>query len=70
MPPESNGVARTLKKIHTSKGDYWIKQLFSLIAPLFKLGTSFKRKNLIAPKGSKFFPLRVDPYTCSMENYF
>ena len=23
---ENNGVARTLKKLHTSKGDYWIEQ--------------------------------------------
>ena len=30
------GVARTLKKMRTSKGDYWIKQWFSSIAPFSK----------------------------------
>ena len=40
------GVARTLKKLRTSKLDYWIKQLFSSIASLFKMGTSLKGKNL------------------------
>ena len=29
-----------LKKIHTSKGDYWMKQRFSSIAPLYKMRTS------------------------------
>ena len=28
----TNSVARTLKKLRTSKGDYWIKQRFSSIA--------------------------------------
>ena len=32
----SNRVARTLKKLHTSKGDYWMKQRLSSIASLFK----------------------------------
>ena len=34
----ADGVARTLENyaICTSKGDYWNKQWFSLIAPLFK----------------------------------
>ena len=45
-----NGVARTQKKLRTSKGDYVIKQWFSSIASLFKIGTSLKGK-------SKFFPL-------------
>ena len=40
-----NGVARTLKKLRTSKGDHWIKQLFSSTASLFKIGTSRKGKN-------------------------
>ena len=57
---QSNGVARTLKKLCTSKGDYWIKQCFSSTAPLFKVGTSLKGK--FAPRGSKFFPLRAVPY--------
>ena len=42
-----NGVARTLKKLRTSKGDSWIKQRFSSMAPLFKIGTSLKGKNLL-----------------------
>ena len=48
------GVARTLKKLCTSKGDYWIKQWFSSIAPLFKMGTSLKGKNLL-PEGANSF---------------
>ena len=35
----SNGVARTLRNIRTSKGAYCIKQIFSTITPLFKMGT-------------------------------
>ena len=31
-----NGGARTLKMLHISKGDYWIKQWFSSMASLFK----------------------------------
>ena len=46
-----NGVARTLKSLRTSKGDYWNKQWFSLIAPPFKIGTSLKGKNLL-PEGA------------------
>ena len=49
-----NGVARTLKKVHISKGDYWIKQLFSSIMFLFKMGTSLKGKNL-PPEGANSF---------------
>ena len=51
----TNSVARILKKLHTSKGDYWIKQWFSSIAPLFKMGTFLKGKNLI-PEGANSFP--------------
>ena len=51
---DSNGVARTLKKLRTSKGDYWIKQWFSSSAVLFKMGTSLKEKNLL-PKGANYF---------------
>ena len=40
----SSGVARTPKKLRTSKGDYWIKQWFSSIASLFEIGTSIKGK--------------------------
>ena len=56
----NNGVARTLKKLHTIKGNYWIKQWFSSIASLFKMGTSLKGKNSL--------PLRAVPY--GMENHF
>ena len=38
----------------TSKGDYWIKQCFSSIAFLFKMGTSLKGKNLL-PEGANSF---------------
>ena len=50
-----------LKKLRTSKGDYWIKQWFSAIGPLFN------RKGF-APRGSKFIYLRAVPY--GMENHF
>ena len=49
-----NGVARTLKRLRTSTGDYWIKQGFSLISPLFKMGTSLEGKNLL-PEGANSF---------------
>ena len=48
----SNGIAKMLNKLHTSKGDYWIKQWFSSIGSLFKMGTSLKGKNLL-PEGAK-----------------
>ena len=50
----TNGVAGTLKKIRTSKGDYWIKQCFSPIASLFKMGTSLKGKNLSPEEANSF----------------
>ena len=50
----TNGIARTLKKLHTSKGDYWIKQWFSSIAYLFIMGTSLKEKNLL-PEGANAY---------------
>ena len=50
----NNGVAITLKKIHTSKGDYWIKQWFSSIASLYKMGTSLKGKNLLQEGANSF----------------
>ena len=49
-----NGVARTLKKLLTSKGDYWINQKFSSIVSLYKRGTSLKGKNLL-PEGVNSF---------------
>ena len=45
--PLNNGVARTLNKIRTSKGDYYTKQRFSPIASLFIMGTSLKEKMLL-----------------------
>ena len=51
-----NGVARMLKKLHTSTGDYWIKQRFFSIASLFKMRTSLIEKNLL-PEGANFFLL-------------
>ena len=42
-----NGVARMLKMLRTSIEDYWIKQWVSSIAPLLKVGTSLKGKNLL-----------------------
>ena len=51
-----NGVARTLKKLHTSKGDSWIKQRFTSIAPLFKIGTSLKGKNLLQEGANSLVP--------------
>ena len=50
----NNGVARTLKKLRTPKGDYCIKQCFSTITSLFKLGISLKGKNLL-PEGANLF---------------
>ena len=57
-----NGEARTLKKLRTSKGDYWM-QRFSSIAPLYKMGTSYRKE--FASRGSELFPLRAVP--CGME---
>ena len=51
------GVASTPKKLRTSKGDYWAKQCFSSIAPLFEMGNSIKGKNLLL----EFVPLRAVP---------
>ena len=47
-----NGVARTLKK---NARDYWAIQRFSSIAPLFKMGTSLKGKNLLPEGANSFF---------------
>ena len=51
---ETIGVARTLKKIRTPKGDYCIKQWFSTLTSLFEMGTSLKGKNLL-PEGANSF---------------
>ena len=50
----NKGVVSMLKKLRTSKGDYSIKQWFSSIASLFKMGTSLKGKNLL-PEGANSF---------------
>ena len=50
----SNSVARSLKKLRTSKGDYWIKHWFSSIAPLFKMETSLKGKNFFHGGANSF----------------
>ena len=67
MIDHDNGVARMLKKLRTSKGDYCIKQRFSAITSLFKMGTSLKGKNLL-PEGANSYHLRAVPY--GMENHF
>ena len=64
----SNNIDRTVKKLSTSKGDYWIKQEFSAFASLFKMGTSLKGKNLLPEPEGKFLPLRAVSY--GMENHF
>ena len=54
IPHSAQNVTKTLKKLRTSKGDYEIKQWFSSIAPLFKMGTSLKGKNWL-PEGANSF---------------
>ena len=49
-----NVVARALKMLRTSEGNYCIKQRFSTITSLFKMGTSLKGKNLL-PAGANSF---------------
>ena len=49
-----NGPFITLKNLRASKGDDWIKQRFSSIAPIFIMGTSLKGKNLL-PEGANSF---------------
>ena len=52
---KDNGVARTLKKVRTSKGDYWIKKWFSSISSLFKMRTFLKGKNLLPDEANISF---------------
>ena len=52
----SNGVDRTLKKLHTSKGDYSIKAVVLFNCNHFKVGTTLKGKNLL-PEGANSFLL-------------
>ena len=51
-----NGVAKVLKSLRTSRGDYWNNQWLSAIAFLFKTGTSLKGKNLLPE--SHFYLIR------------
>ena len=56
--------ARKLEKLRTSKGDYLLKQWFSSIASLFKMGTSLVGKNVTAvPYGKEnhFYHIRWPP---------
>ena len=39
-----NGVAKTMKKLRISKGDYWIKQWVSTVASLFKCERLLKER--------------------------
>ena len=59
--------SQNAKKLRTSKGDYLIKQCFSSIASLFKLGTSLEGKNSLLC-GSEFLHLRAVPF--GVENHF
>ena len=54
-------------QLRTSKKDYLIKQLFSSITSLYKMGTSLKG-NKFEPR-SELFPLGAIPYA-GMENHF
>ena len=56
----SSCVARTPKKVRTSKGDCWIKQWFSSIAPLFEMRTSLKGQHW----GSPWHLLAPISYNC------
>ena len=49
-----NGVIRMLKKLRTSKEDYWIKQRFSSIASLFQTGMSLKGTDLRTEGANSF----------------
>ena len=47
--------AKTLKKLRTSKGYYWIKLWLSSIASVFIIGTSLKGKKLLSKRVNSFF---------------
>ena len=47
-------IARTLKKLRASKGDHCIKQLFSIITSLLKMGTSLKGKSSLPERVNSF----------------
>ena len=40
-------LSQNAERLRTSTGDYWIKQLFSSSAPLFKMGTSLYEQLLL-----------------------
>ena len=51
-----SGVDTTLKRLRSSKGDYWNKQQLSSVAsPFLKKGTSLKENNLLPKGASSFF---------------
>ena len=71
------GVARTLKMLRTSKGDYWIKQSFSSIAPLFKWELllneriCYQRARILSFKSSSLWygnPLNVTIFITHVRN--
>ena len=61
-------VARMLKKLRTSKGDYLTKQWFSSVASLFKMGTSLKERicsqseQILSYKSSSLYGKSVLPH--------
>ena len=57
----NNGVARTLKKVCTPKGDYWIKHMILFNCFPFQNGNSSKKKEFAA-RGSKVFPFIAVSY--------
>ena len=59
----SSDVARTLRNIRTSMGEYCIKQLFSTITPFFETGNSFK----LLPMGANYFHL--EQFVKVLENH-
>ena len=64
----NKGIAVTLKKLRTSKGDYWIKQLLFSIASLFKTGTSLRKE--FAPSRSIKNLLPVGVNSLLKEQFF
>ena len=70
-----NDVARTLKKLRTSKGDYCIKQWFPAITSLFKMESiskericSYRERTFCFKISSLLLALRAVPY--GMANHF
>ena len=63
-----NGVARTLKKIRTSNGDYWVKQWFHQLRPFSKWELLLKDK--IASRGRLYGKLLFPHSVTSLECYY